>query len=344
MASNRMEKLKARRTDPTVIKAAAIREAFDSIAEEEPIKYAVGTMQPIDPAYAKTTFEEGDRVKNQLDKALNIGIPKLASFEYQGSATNGTHIKVHSDLDLLAIHEYFYTIQPPGKPSVPYTGDVLADLRDLRLSCARALKSAFPAVTVDDAPGKCIAMQGGSLRRKMDIVISNWWHSVDYQNNRIPIYMGIQIYDSKANERVENNPFLHNYRIDERDRKLNGNVRKVARLLKSLKYDADSPVNISSYDITSIAWSMPDDFMQAANGQELKLVENARSFLKWLIENDINRESYYVPNCMRKIFGANGASVNGLRALYKEIQDLVDEINRGFARTMRKLSEARVTY
>jgi hypothetical protein len=72
-----MAKLKARRTDPTVIKAAAIREAFDSIAEEEPIKYAVGTMQPIDPAYAKTTFEEGDRVKNQLDKALNIGISKV---------------------------------------------------------------------------------------------------------------------------------------------------------------------------------------------------------------------------------------------------------------------------
>jgi hypothetical protein len=83
MASNRMAKLKSRRTDPTIVKAAAIREAFDSIAEEEPIKYAVGTMQPIDPAYEKTTFEEGDRVKNQLDKALNsVGFPKVASFEY----------------------------------------------------------------------------------------------------------------------------------------------------------------------------------------------------------------------------------------------------------------------
>ncbi|MGB6025797.1 MAG: hypothetical protein WBG40_11410 [Candidatus Sulfotelmatobacter sp.] len=121
-------------------------------------------------------------------------------------------------------------------------------------------------------------------------------------------------------------------------------MRKVARLLKSLKYDADSPVNISSYDITSIAWSMPDDFMMALNGQELKLLENARWFLKWLLENDIHRGSFTVPNGMRKIFGANGASVDGLRALYKEAQDLVDEINRGLARTMRKLSEARVAY
>jgi hypothetical protein len=187
-------------------------------------------------------------------------------------------------------------------------------------------------------------MQGGSLRRKMDVVISNWWHSVEYQKNSIPVYMGIQIYDSKANVRIENNPFLHNHRIDERDRRLNGNVRKVARLLKSLKYDADSSVDISSYDITSIAWVMPDDFMRAANGEELKLLENARFFLKWLLDNDTHRESFFVPNGMRKIFGGDGASVAGLRALHKEVQDLVDDINRGFARTMRKLSDSRVAY
>jgi hypothetical protein len=90
MATNRLAKLRARRTDP-LIKAAALREAYDSMSEEEPVKYAVGAMQPIDKEYTSKTFEEGDRVKAQLAKALNQPA-ETAEFEYQCSVTNDTHI------------------------------------------------------------------------------------------------------------------------------------------------------------------------------------------------------------------------------------------------------------
>jgi len=53
-------------------------------------------------------------------------------FEYQGSVTNNTHIKAHSDIDLLALHAHFCTVQPPGKPTFLYQGDVLTDLKNLR--------------------------------------------------------------------------------------------------------------------------------------------------------------------------------------------------------------------
>ena len=69
MATNRLEKLRKRRTDP-LIKAAAVREAYDSMSEGESIKYAVGSMQPIGREYTKNTYAEGDRVKAQLDNVL----------------------------------------------------------------------------------------------------------------------------------------------------------------------------------------------------------------------------------------------------------------------------------
>jgi hypothetical protein len=342
MATNRLAKLRARRTDP-LIKAAALREAYDSMSEDEPVKYAVGAMQPIDKEYTNKTFEEGDRVKAQLAKALNQPA-ETAEFEYQGSVTNDTHIKVHSDIDLLVLHTYFVSVEPPGTPKNPYQGDALADLRNLRAASAKALKSAYPEVTVDDAPGKSIALEGGSLRRRIDVVISNWWNTVEYQTSGVAFQRGVKVFDSRANIRIENRPFLHNARIDQRDRLLNGNVRKVARLLKSLKYDADGKVNMSSYDITSIAYRMPDALMRPGHGAELLLVENTRGFLRLLLDDSALRASLRVPNEMRAIFGPEGASVEGLSQLFKETQDLVDDITKGLSRSFRKLSEARVSY
>lgn len=284
MATNRVGKLRSRRTDP-LIKTAEMREVYDRISEDESVKYAIGAMQPIDKEYTNNTYEEGDRVKAQLDKSLNTQGAAVVEFEYQGSVTNNTHIKAHSDIDLLALHAHFYTIQPPGKPTILYQGDVLTDLKNLRTSCTQVLKSAYPTVSVNDAPGKAISLDGGSLRRKIDVVISNWWDTVEYQTSGLAFQRGVHVFDSKANIRVENRPFLHNAKIDEKDRLLDGNVRKVARLLKSLKYDADTKVDMSSYDITSIAYRIPDDLMRPAQGAELLLVENARGFLRLLLDD-----------------------------------------------------------
>jgi hypothetical protein len=344
MPSNRIAKLRARRTDPLIKAAAQMREVYDRISEDDAVKYAIGAMQPIDTEYTDSTYQEGNRVKEQLNKSLNTPARAVAEFEYQGSVTNNTHIRAHSDIDLLTLHAQFYTIQPPARPLIPYDGDVLADLRNLRASSTQVLKAAYPTVTVNDAPGKAITLEGGSLRRRIDVVISNWWNTVEYQTSGLAIHRGVQVFDSKADTRIENRPFLHNAKIDERDRLVGGNVRKAARLLKSLKYDADTKVNISSYDITSIAYRIPNELMSPVHGAELLLVENIRVFLSLLLEDGALRASLKVPNEMRHIFTSEGASVEGLNQLYKETQELVNDINRGLGRSFKKLEEARVSY
>ncbi|HEY1802380.1 MAG TPA: hypothetical protein VGG46_15745 [Terriglobales bacterium] len=325
------------------MKFAAISEAYDRIAESENTKYAVGAMQPVDPIYTQNTIEEGDRVQSQLNKSLNQS-KYTAEFRYQGSVTNDTHVKVHSDLDLLVLHKFFYTIQHPGVASDPYKGDVFADLRNLRSASAKVLKSEFPAVDVDDKPGKCITMKGGSLRRKIDVVVSNWFDTVEYQQRPLEVLRGIQIFNSETNTRIENRPFLHNARIDARDKSLQGNVRRAARFLKNLKYDADTELKISSYDITSLAYCVPGEYMQAGHGQELLLVENVRRYLKFLLDNPNAMQSLKVPNGMRAIFCEEGASGDQLKALVKEVQDLVDDINKELAPSLRKFADTRINY
>jgi len=131
---------------------------------------------------------------------------------------------------------------------------------------------------------------------------------------------------------------------DHRGKALQGNVRKVARLLKELKYDADTEVAISSYDITAIAYRMPNELMRPAHGAEPLLVENVHTFLQTLLNDANYRASLKVPNEMRAIFCVDGVSLQGLIQLHREVKELLDEIRKEFARSLRKLEDARISY
>lgn len=148
-------------------------EVYRKIQEDDAVRYAIGAMQDIDPEYTKNTFAEGERVKNQLNKAINSNSIRT-EFEYQGSVTNNTHIKAYSDIDLLTIHSAFVSLKPPLEPSSHYAGDVLDDLLSLREDSYQCLRSAFYEARVDNSGSKAIALSGGSLRRKIDVIASNW--------------------------------------------------------------------------------------------------------------------------------------------------------------------------
>ena len=343
MAKNRMAKLRARLTDPFEMRKAAFDAAIESIKEDDPIRYVIETMKPIVRGYTDATFEEGNRVKTQLNRTLNFGESK-AEFRYQGSVTNDTHIKIYSDLDLLVINTDFESIEPPQKPARPYKGDPLAELKQLRAECTKILKKEFPTATVDSDGGKCVSIRGGSLRRKIDVVIANWWNTVEYQRYASEILRGVKVLDAYLQKRIANMPFYHNDLIDQRDKEFNGNLRRVSRYLKSEKYDAESGVNISSYDIVSIAWNMPDSYLVGEKGKELALAQNARTYLRFLLNNDAVRNSLAVPNGMRKVFGEGGATKSGLLALYTEVNDGLTEVEASLAKTYRRIQDARVAY
>ena len=68
MSINRLERLSARRTDPTITSAKLLNEAYRSISQSDSVRYVIGAMQPIDPEYTKNTYAEGERISNQLQK------------------------------------------------------------------------------------------------------------------------------------------------------------------------------------------------------------------------------------------------------------------------------------
>src|ERR1051325_12189976 len=106
----RLERLRNRRLDPT-IKVSEINEAYKKLtAEDSAVQYAIGAMQPIDPEYTRRTIEERGRVEKQLSDGY-VAAGLRIDFDYQGSVTNDTHIRAHSDVDLLTVEKRFHAVQ-----------------------------------------------------------------------------------------------------------------------------------------------------------------------------------------------------------------------------------------
>lgn len=342
MAGSRLDRLSARRIDASV-KTRQLQEVYKRISEDDAVKYVVGAMQPIDPEYTKNSLAEGERVREQLKAGLDIRHIG-ADFRYQGSVTNDTHIRAHSDVDILVLTAKYWTLEPPQVVDPLYAGDPIADLKELRTASIAILKAAYPAATVDDSGSKCVAVSGGSLRRRVEAIPSNWWHTVEYAQYATEVFRGVQILDLKGPSRLANKPFLHNARIEQRDRETGGNLRRVVRLLKSVKYDSERSVALSSYDVTALAYRMPDTYLAAESDQPLLLLKNANQFLQFVAANGTYRAGLKVPNAMRAIFGSGGATEAGLSDLIRETSALQSEVEQGLTRSFKKLADARIRY
>lgn len=336
---NRLDLLRARRIDNDVKQARLLGEVYKSLTQSESVRYAIGAMQPIDPEYTRVTFEQGERVKSQLQQHLSV----KCDYEYQGSVTNDTHIRARSDIDLLLLTSEFHYLQPPQAPSNPYTGDTMVHLASVRTESKSVLETAFPQAEVDGSGGKSVAVEGGSLRRKVDVVTAAWYDTNDYARTGEKTYRGVKIFDKDNNVVRENYPFLNNFRIDQKDRAVGGALRKASRLMKSLKYDSET-VDLSSYDIVAIACAMPNDFLAADLGQDLAIVERCRVWCHHLLARPDQRDLLDVPDGSRKIFAPGAAAEAGLGSLTQELDGLSTDILRENSRSFRQLEEARVAY
>ena len=336
--ANRLSNLRARK-DPESLQNSLYKE-FASLQEDENIEFVLDAMTPTDPAYTQKSKDEAKRVADQIRTSFNLPGVSSPQFTLQGSVTSDTHIKGYSDIDLLVLEQRFIYIDSPLSRA-PYQGDALADFAQLREHCGQILTGKFPAATVDMEPGKAINMSGGSLQRDVDVVIASWRDTQEFVMTSDIVHRGVSVFDSAVRKPIHNLPFLHNFRLDEKDETVGGNLRRVIRLLKSIKAGADTEVKVSSYDIAAIAYRMPPEYLTVPPGTELMLLERSRAWLEALSGDSQLRSSLKVPNEIRAIFGTDGTSVEGLNVLSEEVRRLSNDVRAAVNRSFKKIDEAR---
>lgn len=323
----RIERLRRRRTDPQTgrvvsKRAALLRKSLGAHpTRSDAIEYISDSADAVDETYTAKSISERDRIESFLGKALE-GKSLNVSFAYQGSLSNNTHIKVHSDIDLLVVIEHFYSVLPPLTVTVRYEGDPVQELEQLRTACATLLDNRFYRATIDVAGAKSISIMDGSLSRKIDVVPANWLHTESYRSDTSNRYhLGIQVLDAHRRERVVNYPFAHNARVESRDRETGGTYRRLVRLVKAVRSDADRPIQISSYDIAGLCHVIDPRLLVGVS--DVAALKTFRVGVDQMLGSADTRAGLTVPNGTRLLFELRGTSLPELGRLADEIDGLL---------------------
>ena len=316
----------------------------ESYAKRAPVQkhtqYALGAMQAVDPDYTRISLEEAERVKEQLKKGLDRKSIST-DFRLQGSVACDIHIRGVSDVDPLVLDgRYFrYDANGPraqqGGYTSPVSFDTLQALLTLRTESESILDSAFPAAKVKKNGAKAINISGGSLRRPVDVVPSNWFDTVAYQRSSAEVDRGVEILNKDVPERVLNTPFKHIQKINERDRLSLGGLKKAIRLCKNVKADAESDgakIELSSYDIASALWHADMAALTVGIANELAILAEATRFLDDLARRTPYARTLRVPDDSRFVFDSE-AKIEGLRLLSLELDDLSERVAREQSKT-----------
>jgi len=340
--NKRIQNLRARRQD-AITKAFSVSDSFERNQYGESITYALESMEQISPEYTQNTYKACEKVQGHIQPGLREhGI--YSDFRYQGSVPTNTHIKNYSDIDLLTIYTGFYTLEPPQIPSNPYYGDPVEDLKNMRVKIFRILDSVYPAADIDNTGSKALTISGGSLNRKIDIISCNWYDTLKHTETKDEDYRAIQILDRDKNARIMNKPFMHIYWINYKDLQVNGNEKRLIRLLKTLRSDADEEIKVSSYDIASLVFRMENASLLVNPRQRLDLLQRCDDFLARVITDSTFRDSLYVANNTRKIFCDDGCKLNELVKLKRELHELIEDINTSLRPLYETIQKAELNY
>jgi hypothetical protein len=340
MASNytqKLEKLRQRRaptnfakslTAGLIFDSAEARhavESFESKGKGDATRYALGCMAEVPPEYTEISIRDGQRISDQLTKQTEYSVLT----RLQGSVPLNIHIYASSDVDLLVIADWFVTVDMPvvAPGTYNFRPDLspVSELGRLRSFCERYLTGKYPAADVDVSGAKSIAVSGGSLARKVDVVPAHWVDTCDYQQTKNQTYRDVCILNKTDGSTMSNRPFLHMALIDLKDSASDGYAKRAIRLLKCLSRDADVDIKLSSYDIAGLIYHMSNDQLKVNQYLPLQLLNRIEEYLRYLEANPFYAVSLKAPDDTRTLLDS-ADKVRSLSALRQELTDTIENV------------------
>ena len=330
-------------------KVAAARESFanehialDSAEMTSSVERMVYlSMCPVDEECVKKSLEAGDRVKDWLRARFSALSKPIPSFEYQGSIVSNTQIKGASDIDLLVINEQSFFWDSIGitkewetaRTNVPvppnayklkhlidlpsYSGNAIDDIAKQRKICEDCLASAY--ADCDIRKGKSIRILNQALDQKVDVVNCLWYDNADsVKNDKCYPYRGVKIFDKSKNSwMTEDFPFIKIVLMNDRDEITNGHYKEMIRLIKTLKTDVGGCDELSSFDIYSVLYLMPQSDYATRSGSDL--VFALASFLREFATDRTRADTMKQLDSTELIFKDKDLKFSAFKSIYADV-------------------------
>ena len=298
-------------------------------------------MLPVDEECVKKSLEAGDRVKDRLRARFSALSKPIPAFEYQGSVVANTQIKGASDIDLLVVNEQSFFWDSIGvtkewdtaRMNVPvppdayklkrlidlpsYSGSAIDDIANQRKICEDCLTSAY--ADCDIRKGKSIRVLNQLLDQKVDVVNCLWYDNADSVKNdkRYP-YRGVRIFDKSKNSWMpEDFPFIKIALMNYRDKLTNGHYKEMIRLIKTLKTDVGGCDELTSFDIYSVLYLMPQSDYAMRSGSDL--VFALECFLREFVTDRTRADTMKQLDSTELIFKDKDLKFSAFKSIYADV-------------------------
>ncbi|MEQ8474476.1 MAG: hypothetical protein RIC35_24980 [Marinoscillum sp.] len=307
-----LENLLGRRYDEA-LRESIVSDAFEECEYPDSLKYALEAMEEIDPSYAYKTFHIAKRIQEKLDKVFHE-IDLKVDFRYQGPIQTETHIVLYGGVELMLLSK---TYSP--KPWI---------------QVSRMAQEAMSVLTGDqtftgiDYSSKLrIKLTTSKPKCEIKILPSVWLDNPEFLNSKREIDRGICEYNMLKKTRRKYLPFLNIARINAKDARCNGGLKKIIRLLLSLQRDANEDIDLNWYEISSMVYAIPDKQLKFNSEYCLGLLGVVSAQLNRVVTDKNYRERLASPSEKELVFGSRHYLNDEVAKLKTELDQLIQDLN-----------------
>ncbi|MFY0607203.1 MAG: hypothetical protein JXR10_10830 [Cyclobacteriaceae bacterium] len=306
-----LENLLGRRYDEA-LRESIVSDSFEEYDYPECIKYALEAMQEVDTSYVYKTFHITKKIQEKIEGAIAAHNIK-ADFRYQGAVQTETNIVLNGGVELLVLSKSYG--RRPWE-----TVELLANEIIQALSGDPLLKS------VDYSNQLEIKIETLKPRCEIKILPAVWIDNPEYLNGKREIDRGICEYNLKKKTRRKYLPFKNIARINGKDQRCNGGLKKMIRLLRTLERDAPDDISLNNYQIASMLYAIPEKQLKFNPEYSLSLIGVVSAQLGRLISDNNYRQSLISPSEKELVFGKNPTAKEEIKKLKHELDSLVADL------------------
>lgn len=286
-----INKLEKRRFDEA-LRETVVSESFSNEEIPVPVRYARESMLEVDPSYSFKVYANVRKIHEKIEAQLKRRGYKV-DFRYQGSIKFHANVRLYGSLEMLVIRKRI--------SEKPYQ-----DIKSLAIELMDILSNTpgeFRSVDFEDETRIKIR----TLKPSCDINIlpSMWIDTKKFVKTNQEVYRGIAEFDFSNKKIIKYTPFLDLARINAKEELSNGNYLSLVRFIRSLCCDLDEPINLSTYEICSILFIIPNRKLYIRKDQILSILPLVRKLLTKLLEDEKLYSELSNPSQTLRIFKQN---------------------------------------
>ena len=303
-----LDNIKRRRFDEA-IRDHLLSDSFGDDNIPEAIRYAMESMQEVDPGYAYKVYANTRKIEGPIKRELEKKYGRI-DVRYQGALRTETHIRLYGEVDMLFILNEKATSK-----------EVFSLGQDIREKLGTDNYQ-----SVDFSSGAQIKVITEKPACKINIIPCSWINNPKYMEKKNEIYRGIASYNFKQKTKKKTLPFLNMARMNMKNRDTNGGYKKVVRLLRSLA--TDESVSLSAFELACLVYGMDDRQLEFEKNKELAMLPWVSSYISDLVKDGPRFETLLSPSEKELIFGSRQDKKDGVTKLNNALSMLNAELKQ----------------